>query len=83
MPIYEYEAVNSEQNCDYCVRPFEFVQKISDPPLARCPRCGAPVRKVVSVTAIGSSRSDFDRRAKEAGFHKLQRTGKGEYEKKY
>jgi putative FmdB family regulatory protein len=30
MPTYEYE-------CDACKRAFEFEQKISDPPLQRCP----------------------------------------------
>jgi hypothetical protein len=41
------------------------------------------VRKRISLPSIGSSASGVDDRAKKAGFHKLKRTGKGEYEKLY
>jgi hypothetical protein len=41
------------------------------------------VVKVVSRPAVGGSSSGFDDRAKSAGFHKLKRLGKGEYEKQY
>jgi putative FmdB family regulatory protein len=83
MPTYEYQASDERKSCDYCSRPFERIQRLSDPPLAACPECGAPVRKVFSVPSIGSSRSGLDQRAKQAGFTKFQRLGKGEYERKY
>ena len=56
---------------------------MSDPPLTRCPQCGAAVRKCVVAPAIGRSKSKLDDRAKAAGFKKLKRIGKGEYEKMY
>lgn len=83
MPIYEYEAKDEKKNCPHCSRSFEVFQKLSGSPLAECPKCGAPVRKLISAAAVGGSASGLDDRAKNAGFHKLQRLGKGEYEKKY
>jgi putative FmdB family regulatory protein len=83
MPVYEYEAVEGTAGCDYCSRGFECVRRMADAPLTQCPRCGAAVRKIVSAPSIGSSRTGFDDRARGAGFHKLKRLGKGEYEKQY
>ncbi len=40
MPTYEYL-------CEKCGR-FEEFQRMSDDPLARCPTCGGPVRRLVS-----------------------------------
>ena len=45
MPIYEYR-------CRECATVFEKLQKLSDPPLAVCEACGAPVDKLVSQTAF-------------------------------
>lgn len=83
MPIYEYQAKDEAASCAYCVEPFEYMQRMADAPLAKCLKCGAPVGRVFSVPALGASKSNLDRRAKEAGFTKLQRLGKGEYEKKF
>jgi putative FmdB family regulatory protein len=41
MPTYEYE-------CESCHETFEVRQRISEPPLTRCQRCGGPVRRVIS-----------------------------------
>jgi len=35
MPLYEYE-------CDTCHHRFEVIQRISDPRVEKCPKCGAP-----------------------------------------
>lgn len=83
MPIYEYEAVDTAKSCEYCKNGFEHFQKLADTLLSNCPSCGALVRKRISLSNLGVSKTGFDRRAREAGFHKLQRTGKGEYETKY
>ena len=45
MPLYEYE-------CDACGHRFEVIQKFSDPPLERCPKCGGAVHKLQSAPAI-------------------------------
>jgi putative FmdB family regulatory protein len=83
MPIYEYQAVEPDNGCDFCRKSFELLRKVSDPPLEDCPECGSPLQKIVSSHSVGGSKTGLDDRAKSAGFHKLQRTGKGEYEKKY
>ncbi|MFA5410909.1 MAG: FmdB family zinc ribbon protein [Candidatus Omnitrophota bacterium] len=41
MPTYEYE-------CTHCGRNFEIFQKISDPPLGKCPKCNAQIRRLIS-----------------------------------
>jgi putative FmdB family regulatory protein len=52
MPLYEYQ-------CDACGQRFERIQKFSDPPVAVCPACGAPVRKLISSPAIQFKGSGF------------------------
>jgi len=44
MPIYEY-------NCQQCGT-FEITQRISEAPLKKCPTCGAPVSKLISLSAF-------------------------------
>lgn len=83
MPIYEFQATNENRSCEFCKSGFELLMKMSDPPLALCPNCGNHVSKKISVAAVGASKSGFDSRAKAAGFHKLKKLGKGEYEKTY
>ena len=83
MPVYVYEPASPEKSCPRCAGGFETVQSIQDPRLTACPACGAPVRRVITAPAIGRSKSKLDDRAKSAGFTKLKRLGKGEYEKMY
>jgi len=83
MPTYEYEAADPSHACPTCLKGFELVRSLRDPPVTNCPQCGSPVRKVIAAPAIGRSISSLDDRAKRAGFSKLKRLGKGEYEKKY
>jgi putative FmdB family regulatory protein len=45
MPLYEYE-------CEKCGHRFEMIRKFSDPPVEVCPKCGSPVRKLMSSPAI-------------------------------
>ena len=44
MPIYEYQ-------CEKCGE-FEQMQRITDPPLARCPTCKRKVRRLISSTSF-------------------------------
>ena len=44
MPLYEYECPKDGTS--------EQIQKISDPPLAKCPKCGGPVERLLSAPAI-------------------------------
>ena len=46
MPIYEYR-------CDACEHAFEEWQKINDPPIRKCPKCGAHrARKLISASGF-------------------------------
>ena len=45
MPLYEYQ-------CESCAARFERIQKFSDPVADTCPKCGGPVKKLVSSPAI-------------------------------
>lgn len=83
MPIYEYRAADPKHACRHCGDGFEVMQRISDARLETCPECGANVVRVISAPSLGSSKSSLDDRAKAAGFTKLKRLGKGEYEKQY
>jgi len=49
MPIYEYESINPEKGCQRCRNRFEIFQKPSEPPISKCPFCGGPVKKVISL----------------------------------
>jgi putative FmdB family regulatory protein len=40
MPTYEYE-------CTYCGHSFEVFQKITDPPLNKCPKCNKKIRRLI------------------------------------
>ena len=44
MPIYEYR-------CEHC-GDFEEMQRITDPPLQRCPKCRRKVRRLISNTSF-------------------------------
>lgn len=83
MPIREYKAANAGQSCDFCRNGFETLELVPADAPGQCPKCGAPLARMLSAPAIGNSKSGFDHQARDAGFHKLQRLGRGEYEKKY
>jgi len=45
MPTYEYR-------CTSCKRKFEVFQKISEPPLEKCPHCGEKAKRLISQGAF-------------------------------
>ncbi|RPH80165.1 MAG: hypothetical protein EHM80_06005 [Nitrospiraceae bacterium] len=45
VPIYEYQ-------CESCTERLEIKQSMKDDPLTACPRCGKPVRRLISSPAI-------------------------------
>jgi putative FmdB family regulatory protein len=45
MPLREYQ-------CDACGHRFEVIQKMSDPPLDTCPKCGEVLRKLQAAPAF-------------------------------
>jgi putative FmdB family regulatory protein len=51
VPIYEYKCANGHV--------FEAVQSMSDDPLTKCERCGAPVERVFHPIAVHFKGSGF------------------------
>lgn len=45
MPLYEYE-------CRKCSAHTEVIQKMTDKPLTKCPKCGGRLEKLLSAAAI-------------------------------
>ena len=52
MPIYEYL-------CSQCNERQEIIQRISEEPLAHCPKCGGDMKKLISSPAIQFKGSGF------------------------
>ncbi len=45
MPLYEFQ-------CESCGNQFELRQKFSDEPATECPKCGGPLKKLISQSAF-------------------------------
>lgn len=63
MPVYEYR-------CNKCGYQFERVQKLSEPSIRRCERCGGSVIKLISPSGImfkgtGWYVTDYSKKMKE------------------
>lgn len=80
MPIYEYRAADPEKSCPHCKEKFEIFHKKIGDLLTNCPKCNAPVNKLVSSFGVAYG---LDFRAKGTGLSKLVRRDKGTYEKMY
>lgn len=70
MPIYEYQAVNSERLCPKCRDGFEILQGISERPISKCPECGKQVKKIISwcraaVTETSEEHISVERKIKD------------------
>jgi predicted nucleic acid-binding Zn ribbon protein len=76
MPIYEYEHLGQTE-CTLGCR-FELTQSITGERLTRCPACGLPVRRLISLCAVSTPKTDTD--LKSHGFTKLVRRDHGVYE---
>ncbi|MEZ4458304.1 MAG: zinc ribbon domain-containing protein [bacterium] len=83
MPIYEYEVVPPENGCEFCANGFEFMSRSVDVVLERCPKCHAPVRKMLSaanVLAAETNPSDAKTLQKH-GFTVYEKSDEGVYER--
>ena len=48
MPIYEYRAGIPKKGCPRCREGFEYIQKVGEKSLSKCPYCGERVKKIIS-----------------------------------
>ena len=87
MPTYVYEVI--EENGEPGEQ-FEYMQKMSDPPLTQHPETGQPVRRVIQAPYVGGQWSDGamhrsvsdDKKLDKLGFTKYVKSGDGVYEKR-
>ena len=86
MPTYHYRAVDSEQSCEACSETFAVTQSISDDKLEVCPKCEAPIRRVIrgAGAAVTNQRWNSkkmlsDGNLKKLGFKKLVKESDGKY----
>ena len=79
MPVYEYahDGPLEGETCGLGVE-FEWMQGIREEALKACPRCGRPVRRLISRTFVSSPKSDTELR--DMGFTKLVKRDTGVYE---
>ena len=75
VPVYEYE--HREMACAWG-RVFEVSQSIQDAPLEKCPHCGGPVKRIISVVGVSIPKTNAE--LKDLGFTKLVRRDDGVYE---
>ena len=81
MPIYEYR-------CGACGQEHEVLQKVSEPPLKKCPACGKPkLQKLISAAGFqlkgsGWYATDFKGGAKKKPEEKKPEEKKSETDKK-
>ncbi|MCK5227716.1 MAG: zinc ribbon domain-containing protein, partial [Desulfobulbaceae bacterium] len=75
MPVYEYEHCNNG-----CSRGkvFELTQSITCEKLVKCPECGQEVKRLISLVAVNTPKTNSD--LKSAGFTKLVKRDNGVYE---
>ncbi len=75
MPVYEYE--HEGEGCALG-RIFELTQSMYSAKFSKCPQCGAPVKRLISLVGISTPKGNSD--LKNMGFTKLVRRDKGVYE---
>jgi putative FmdB family regulatory protein len=69
MPTYEYR-------CERCGRSTEAFQKFSDVPLALCPECGGPLRRLIGAGAGVLVRGAGSARGSGSGSCSLEESGR-------
>jgi len=81
MPIYVYAPASG--GCPTCRDGIERLQRLSDPPLERCPDCGAAVERIIAAASVVMGGAHLLRESHVAknGFTQYRKVGKGKYEK--
>jgi putative FmdB family regulatory protein len=82
MPIHEYVA-STAAHCAHCADGFDQLQRLADPPLAVCPACGHPVRRLLGAVPMVSGQAHVlkEKHVAKHGYTQYRKVGKGKYEK--
>lgn len=83
MPIYVYQALESDKGCSQCREPFEIMQGIKDAALSRCDKCAAPIHRIICAVGvkIGKKHLLSEQNLRKKGFTKLVNEGDGKFRK--
>ena len=68
MPTYVYEVVELKEGCSHCNPGFEVVQRMTEPALSCCPKCGSAIRRILFAPRIivkGTPVTGTDKKIKE------------------
>ena len=79
MPIYEY--VHEDGSCDKGENKFKKLQSVSDALLQKCPKCGKPVKRVLSVPGKSKVNILTAGNLADKGFTQFTKKEKGVYER--
>jgi putative FmdB family regulatory protein len=74
MPIYEYRATG--KGCIYCRDVFEIKQRIDARPLSKCPKCRAPIRRLVSRFRVFVAETHDEVSATEKKIREFEKEGR-------
>ncbi len=78
MPLYEYKVKPDHDGCPHCRDGFTTEQSIKDDALTTCPKCGAPIERLIFPVGIATPKTNAE--LKNLGFTKLVRRDQGVYE---
>ncbi len=81
MPIYVYQSVDVNNECEHCKNSFEVLQSFSDAVLTECPECHKAVQRKIPLTAVRMGKDHLltDKSLKQHGFSKLVNEGGGKF----
>jgi len=79
MPIYEYAPTSGP--CDTCNGVFEVMQRLADPKLTACPRCGKACERRISAVALGGNWSLSESKIQQSGLTQYKKVEQGVYER--
>lgn len=78
MPLYEYQVVDGREGCPMCAHSFKVLQGMKDERLTACPKCAAPVQRLLFAPGIATPKTNTE--LKNLGFTKLVKRDTGVYE---
>jgi putative FmdB family regulatory protein len=83
MPIYVYQAKNTEKSCEHCREEWEIFQKISEDALTLCPNCHNEIHRIITTVGFKEGKKYLltDENIKKKGFTKLVNEGNGKFRK--
>ena len=70
MPAYDYRAKDGERSCEHCRDGFEAMHGMTEKGPAECPKCGAPLVRMISAPQVKSDGWSSKRLLNKDNLHK-------------